>query len=662
MLARGMAALVGALVGAASAASADSAPDDGFVDMSLEDLLTMEVTSVSKRPQRVSETPSAIFVITQEDIRRSGHANVAELLRMVPGVNVGQTTPKSWTIGIRGDQSGFSRMLLVLLDGRAVYNSSFNGTFWELTDVPLEEIDRIEIIRGPGASVWGANAVHGIINIIRKQPDADRSFLTTAIGTEDRLITSLGHSGVHERMRYRVSGHWVNRDAFRARDDSRDQHDGYRYGTTAARADIELGPGDLLTLQGDWYEGDLNSQARRDLDMTGNPGSVLRSFETTSTSGGNAIARFERRHSEDSTTELQLYIDKAYRDFIIVEDMRTTYDFEARNRFRWGPHTLNWGLGTRHVQERLGTTLNFIATPKKQDEAVYNFYVQDEIQALDGALRFTLGSKVEWNTFTGWEVQPTARALWHPAERHQVWAGFSRSVRVPTRTDRGEYDVRVGFFGGQPVNVVGTDDFDSEVILAWDLGYRFQPSSTLHVDLTGFTHRTQNFGVFVGLPPFGLTQELRDSGERRAIGAEASVRWQPADWWRLTFGWSHIHIQHSDGVYSPAGTASAPPHQLSVLSYLDLPGNLELDFGVYYHGRVGDRFSIVTDDELSGYTRHDLRLGWRPSDQLELSLVGQNLFDRLHREGVDFFEAGPLVGLQGSSVQRSIVGRINWRF
>ena len=659
-----MATLVGSLLAAGSAAGAEppaSSEPESYVDLPLEALLTMEVTSVSKRPQKLGETSAAIFVITQEDIRRSGHANVAELLRMVPGVNMGQPTPKSWTIGIRGDQSQFSRMLLVLLDGRAVYNSSFNGTFWELTDVPLEDIERIEIIRGPGASVWGANAVHGVINILRKKPADQRSFLTMSHGNEDRLVTSLGYTGHGERLDYRVAGHWVNRDSFRARDDSTEQHDGYRYGTTSVRADLALNARDLLTVQGDWYAGDLSGQFRRDLDTTGL--SPLRSFETYSTAGGNALLRFERKHSESATSELQLYLDHSYRDFLIVEDTRSTYDLEVRNRFQHGRHLLNWGLGTRHVQERVGNTLNFIATPEQQDEAVYNFYAQDEIEAADGKLRFTLGSKVEWNTFTGWELQPTARVLWHPAERHQVWAAFSRAVRVPTRTDRGEYDVRIAYLLNQPIQVIGTRDFDSEVILESDLGYRFQPTPTLHLDVTGYAQRTQNFGVFVSLPPLFLTQELRDSGERRSIGAEASVRWQPVPRWKLTFGWSHIHIQHSEGVFSPAGTESAPPHQLSVLSYLDLPGNVELDFGVYYHGRIGDRFSGFTNDEFGGYTRHDVRLGWRPTQHVELSLVGQNLFDRLHREGADYFEGAPLItGLPQSSVQRSVSGRVTWRF
>jgi iron complex outermembrane recepter protein len=633
-------------------------PDGSLIDEPLESLLSMEITSASKRPQRLSETPAAIFVITREDIRRSGLANVPELLRLVPGVSVGRATPKAWAIGVRGDESQFSRMLLVLLDGRTLYTPSFNGTFWELTDVPLEDIERIEVIRGPGASVWGANAVHGVINIIRRKPEEQQSFLTTQIGREERVVSSLGHTGSTGPLHYRLSGHYVNRDAFRARDDSASQHDDYRYATTSLRSDVDLGGGDGLTVQGDWYGGDLSGQYRRDLDMTG--ASPLRSFETASISGGNTLLRYERRHSEHASTELQLYADHVYREIVIGKERRTQYDLELRNRFKHDRHLVNWGLGARHVRERIGNTLNLTATPSNAVDAVYNAYVQDEIELADGAARLILGTKFEWNTFTGWEIQPTARALWHLTERHQVWVALSRAVRVPTRVDRGDFDVRPAYIANTPVQVRGTRSFDSEVIVEADLGYRFQPTSHVYLDLTAYTQQTENFGVFVLQ---GLSQELRDSSERYNVGGEASLHWQPSERWKLRLGWSHVHIRHTGDTFSPAGSDSAPPHQLSLISYLDLPGNLELDFAVYYHGHVADRTSTLTHDELNAYTRHDLRIAWLPSEHLELSLVGQNLLDRLHREQIDFLEGAPiLTGLPQSAVERSFFARVTWRY
>jgi len=639
-----------------------SEPSEPYVDQSLEDLLSIEITSISKRPQKVSDVAAAVFVITRDDIRRSGHSSIPEVLRLVPGMNVGRPTPKTWNIGIRGDESAFSRMLLVLLDGRPVYATSFNGTFWEEVNVPLDDVERIEVIRGPGASVWGANAVHGVINIIRKRPDQMQSFVTTSFGSEDRNVTSFGYGGATDRLNYRLSGHYFSRDAFRARDDSVDQHDDQRGGSFATRTDLKLSERDTLVLQGDWYAHERGAQVRRDLDTTGT--NVLRSFETTSWSGGNALLRFERRYSETATAELQVYLDRAYRDVSIGRDLRRHYDLELRHRFAWNGHMLNWGAGARRMHERPAGTLNFILTPAGQEEATYNFFVQDELDLVPDTLRMTLGSKVEWNTFTGWEIQPTARMLWHLSDHQQLWAAVSRAVRTPARFDRGEYAINPVYVFNTPVRVRGTSDFASEVILSTDVGYRLRPFADLWVDLTGFTARTQNFTVFVPADaPLFLGQQLTNRGERSSIGAEASVRWQPRANWRLLFGWSHIHIRHSGGFYATGGTRSAPPHQLSLLSQLDLPGNLELDLAVYYHGRFGKRFSPVLGEEFDAYTRHDIRLGWRPTPQLELSLIGQNLLDRLHREGIDYFEGDPLVtGLPQSSVQRNVSARVTWHF
>jgi iron complex outermembrane recepter protein len=639
-----------------------SDPSEPLVDQSLEDLLEIEITSISKRPQKVGDVAAAVFVITQDDIRRSGHSSIPELLRLVPGMAVGRSTPKSWNVGIRGDESAFSRMLLVLLDGRPVYATSFNGTFWEEVNLPLEDVERIEIIRGPGASVWGANAVHGVINIIRKRPEQARSFLSTSIGNEDRTVTSAGFGGALDGLDFRASGHYFNRDAFRARDGSVAQHDDQRGGAFALRADLELSERDTLVLQGDWYGHERGAQVRRDLDPTGT--NVLRSFETTSWSGGNALLRFERTYSETAAAEVQLYVDRAYRDVSVGRDLRRHYDLELRHRFAWGRHLLNWGAGVRRMHERPNGTLNFILTPASQEEATYSFFLQDELDLVPDSVRMTLGTKVEWNTFTGWEIQPTARMLWHVSERQQLWAAVSRAVRTPARFDRGEYEINPVYVFNTPVRVSGSADFDSEVILNADVGYRLRPLPDLLIDVSGFTARTQNFTVFVPAdPPLFLGQRLSNSGERSSIGAEASIRWQPQANWRLAFGWSHIHIRHTGGPYATGGTRSAPPHQFSLISQFDLPANLELDLAVYYHGRYGKRYSPVQGEEFNAYTRHDVRLGWHPTPQLELSLIGQNLLDRLHREGIDFFEGDPLVtGLPQSSVQRSVSLRATWHF
>jgi iron complex outermembrane recepter protein len=636
---------------------------------SLDDILSTVVVSVSKRPQKIADTPAAIFVITQEDIRRSGMTSIPELLRMVPGAGVGQPTAKSFNVGIRGDESQFARGLLILVDGRAAYTTAFNGTFWDEVDMPLEDIDHIEVIRGPGGSVWGANAVHGVINIIRKAPeDTQGTFVSAAHGNEARLLTSFRTGGTTGNAAYRFSGRYVNRDSFRDRADTKEQHDGYRNGVSSFRMDLRPQQGDLFTMQGDFYTGDRNAQTRRDLNPA--MGTFLQSFETNPVRGGNGLMRFERQHSETSVSEVQMYLDYRFRDIAIVEDKRMIADVEFRNRFQWGDRqTVNWGFGTRHIKERLDGSLNFIVEPDKQDEAIHNVFVQDEIKLADKLIA-TIGSKFEYNTYTGWEVQPTARLLFRFSDEQQAWAAVSRAVRIPSRgVNTGEYQIIPAYIGPTPFKFMGIgEDFDAEILIETELGYRIQPRPSLYFDLVGFVNRMQNWEGARGLPPtignISLTQQLDDFSERSAVGAEATLRWNPMDFWKLAFTWSHIHISSSQpDVFSFSGEDSSPPHILTAQSYLDLPGDFELDFGVYYHGRKGNNFNAVLGDKLNSYTRHDVRLAWRPSDRFEVSLVGQNLLDRLHREGADFFEGSMLAtGQPQSSVERSVYAKVSWSF
>jgi len=607
-------------------------------------------------------------VITQEDIRRSGHTNIPDLLRMVPGASVCQPTPKSFNVGIRGDESQFSRGLLVLVDGRTVYTTAFNGTFWDEVDMPMEDIDHIEVIRGPGAAVWGANAVQGVINIIRKAPEQSAGTATSVlIGNENRLITSLRHGGSAGSAAYRFSGRYVNRDSARARDDSKDQHDDYRHGVSSMRVDLRPSPSDHYTAQADWYSGDRSGQFRRDLDGSGFGAGLLQSFETHAVRGGNGLVRFERNHSETAASEFQMYMDYRYRDILIVEDTRIQYDAEFRNRFALGSRNLlNWGFGTRHIQERLGQSLNFLVEPEKQDEAIHNVFLQDEFK-LTESVRFTVGSKFEYNTYTGWEVQPTGRALWHISDAQQAWASISRAVRMPSRLNTPEYQVIPAYVGGIPFKFQSIDDFESEVLVDTEVGYRIQPRPNLYFDFTTFVNRIQNWQAARGLPPtlgnISLTQQLDDFSELSAMGAEATLRWNPLAYWKLALTWSHIHISSSQDVFSFSGKDSVPPHQFTLLSYLDLPANLELDFGVYYHGRKGNNLNLALGDKLSAYTRHDLRLAWRPSTRFEISVVGQNLFNRLHNEGADFFEGSTFItGQPQSAVERSVYGQVSMRF
>jgi iron complex outermembrane recepter protein len=657
----GVLAVTALLLGGASLAYAEANAE--LEALSLEELMNIQVTSVSKRPQKVIQTPAAISVITREDIRRSGHTNIPDLLRMVPGASVGRYTPKSWAVGIRGDEAQFSRMLLVLVDGRAAFTTAFNGTFWDELDMPMEDIERIEVIRGPGASVWGANAVHGVINIIRRRPEDSESYATGIWGSEDR-IGSFGYTGnVGEGFNFRASSRYVWRDGFAGRTSNETQRDGMRNLATTFRGDLAIAEDKTLTLQGDWYGGSRTGPHGRNLTTT-TP--YFQTFETTSVRGGNLLTRLELRHSETATTELQLYFDDRLHDLLTVSDDRQIYDFELRSRLRLGTRNdFNWGAGARHISERIGGTLNFFATPEKQDEAIYNFYMQNEFSAIPNVLSLTAGSKFEWNTYTGWEVQPTVRALWAPLEHQQFWAAVSRAVRIPSRQDIGEYFNSPAYIAplGIPFAFQGTEDHTSEVVVEYDLGWRWQASETLNLDVTAFVQRTQNFQVFVPNATVPTILNQNDISERSSAGAEAQVRWRPVDYWNLVLNYTRIHIDHSGNFFSLSGDHSSPESQVGVFSYLDLPGNFELDLMYYYHGPFGTNDNTSVSTEFNGYHKADVRLGWHPTERLELSIVGQNLLDHRHREGLDFFEGSQaLTGQPPSEVERALYFRAGFTF
>jgi iron complex outermembrane recepter protein len=644
----------------AALAEAETASD--VDDLSLEELLDIEVTSASKKPQRAVDVPTALYVITQEDIRRSGHTSIPELLRMVPGVNV-RRSGSNWGVGIRGDQNKFSRMLLVLVDGRSVYTPSFGGTFWDFQEMPLEDIERIEVIRGPGASIWGSNAVHGVINIIRKRATDSKGLrLSVLAGNEERLTTSASHGGsLGDALDWRVSGRLVSVDGTdtRAGDHRRDDH---RQGTLQLRSDWRLGPSDTLTLQGDWVGGERAGAFRRDRDGTGT--SFFVANEVYGVRGGNSMLRYEHQFSERANAEAQLYWDTTSRNLPLAREKRSTVDIELRNHIDLGAHDLNWGVGARHQADRWNDSINLMVAPDEQREAVYSSFAQDDFQ-LRPDLTLTLGSRLEWNTYTRWEVQPTFRFFWAPIPHHQFWGSAARAVRIPARADR-EIVSQVRIIPGAPpvgLAFVGSPDFESEVVIEYDLGWRLQPLDTLQLDLAVFTRETENQKAFAGVPPFIIVQGLpvpalvSNRGETHALGGEAAIRWQAQPWWRLILNYSHVNID-SKTAFAQGGELSAPHHQVALLSQLSLPGAVELDLNAYYATRVVD----IGDLPDPSVMRYDARIAWRPTERLEIAAVGQNLFDRRHFELREFYELEGITGVGNATVPRSVYVQVRTEF
>jgi iron complex outermembrane recepter protein len=644
------------VAGLAAPARADDAQKD-LTDIGFEELMQIQITSVAKKPQRLVDTAAAVFVLTQDDIRRSGHMSVPELLRMVPGVNVAHSTASGWQVGIRGDQEKFSRSLLPLIDGRSIYTPAFSGTYWDAYEIPLEDIERIEVIRGPGASVWGSNAVQGVINIIRKSTaESQESSGSIAVGDEERLLASLSHTfALSDWARLRMGGRYINRDGHPARVRNFDRPDDYSQGTLHFRLDLDSSERDELTLQGDWQGGMRGGGFRVDSDTTGN--NFTQAAVHYDVRGGNAMFKWRRTFSESASMDAQLYWDTTRRDLPIANEQRSSYDSELR--FRFSPlarHDVSAGAGARHQRDRWESTVNLMVLPEKNEEAIYNGFLQDEIAILPDALTFTLGSKFEWNTYTGWEVQPTARFLYHLTNHQQIWGAVARASRIPSRSDR-EIAATPLILLGIPSRFSGSPDADSEFVVEYDLGYRAQPMSTLQIDLAAFYRETENFKTFVGIPGSISTAGIAvpavtsNAGELQALGVEVSVRWQPFDRWRLLMNWSHENLSGNElPVNSQGGVLSAPHHQFDVISQWTLPYDLALDLAFYYNGNMIG----IGGTEYSSYRRHDARIAWTPRPDFELAVVGQNLLDHEHHEALDFFEIDAWAGFGDGSVPRSV--------
>ena len=438
-------------------------------ELSLEELMDIEVTSVSKRPERLSETASAIQVITQEDIRRSGATRLPEALRLASNLEVAQIDSRRWAISARGFNSPFSNKLLVLIDGRTVYTPLFAGVFWDVQDTLLEDIDRIEVISGPGATLWGANAVNGVINIITKDAkDTQGTLLAGGGGTELRGFGGVRYGGaVAPNFRYRIYGKYFDRDGT-VLPDGRDASDDWHQGQGGFRMDWDASESDVFTVQGDGYDGRISQAGADAIDV----------------SGANVIGRWSHTFYEGSELTLQLYYDRTHRDIPgeVSEDL-DTYDVDFQHRFPLGErHDIVWGLGYRLIEDDVGNSPAVAFLPPQVSRQWFSGFVQDEIALVKDRVHLTLGTKIEHNDYTGFEFQPSGRLAWRLSEQQILWSAISRAVRTPSRIDR-ELFLRVD---DPDLRIDGGPDFESEELLAYELGYRVQPFSRLGLSLAAY--------------------------------------------------------------------------------------------------------------------------------------------------------------------------------
>jgi iron complex outermembrane recepter protein len=633
-----------------SRAAAGEESSGDLTHLDLEDLMNIEVTSVSKKPEKNSEAAAALYVITGDDIQRSGLETIPDALRMAPGVHVARKTANQWAVSVRGFSDQFSNKLLVLMDGRSVYTPLFGGVFWDVQDMLLEDVDRIEVIRGPGGTLWGANAMNGVINILSKSAkDTQGALVTAAGGSEERGAGAVRYGGrVGDGLYYRAYAKYFNRDGGFVPDG--EESDGWQMGRTGFRTDWDVSGHDQLTLQGDYYEG--REGGFIDPTVAG-PDDIV--------AGGNLLGRFTHKLERGSNVVLQSYYDYTYRDDPFFRERRNTYDAELQHRVPLPFHQeVVWGLDYRVSADdfRGGPTVEL--TADSRTIALYSAFLQDEIRFLDDRVRFSVGTKIEHNDFTGFEYQPSARIAGTPLDRHTAWAAVSRAVRTPSRA---ESDLLVNLEDpatGAVIRLFGNRRLDSEKLLAYEAGYRFPVAAALFLDVTAFYNdyrdvlsaapQSPTFDpADPGTPIFRVIETNHTKGQ--IYGAEAAVDAKLADFWQLraAYSWLDLEIRpppgESDYELSTNSTrGSSPANQVSVRSLVNLPYRTQLDAFFRY-------VDSLPSQHVDRYFSLDLRIARGFSHGFELSVVGQNLLERHHTEFTG-----------GSDVERAAYGKIAWRF
>ncbi len=648
-------------VTAGSAAETDQS-GPALTELSLERLLAVSVVSAARKSQTLADVSSAVFVINQDDIRHSGATTIPDLLRMVPGVQVASVDGNSWAVSIRGFNGNFANKLLVMIDGRSVYTPLYGGVFWDVQDTLLEDIERIEVIRGPGSTMWGANAVNGVINIItRNAQDTNGALLTGLTGSNERVAVGARYgAAVGDSTHYRLYVKHLDRGdthaAAKAPDSIRVTRGGFRLDSAPA---VSLG----LTLRGDLYGGQVSNTFD-----TFSPAFSETISRPTGLFGGNILSRLDWLQSESSKYSLQLYYDRTSRDAAISGEDRDTLDIDLQHNLRFDKiHELTWGGGYRFMHDRTSSkNRGFLLTPGSRSDNLLNLFVQDEITLLPEKLRFIIGAKFEHNDYTGWELQPSARLLWTPRRGYSLWAAVSRSVRTPTRA---EQDVRINLAvippappSPLPSVVVATGDrrLKSESLLSYELGFRSDLSETLSLDISSFYNRYHNLVDLKPGTPFveGGTQvsiplKFTNLNDYDSYGGEVSLQWQPCEWWKIKGGYAYIRFIGEGVEVSPAARAT-PAHQATLRSMLALGRDVDLDLWARYVD--ANQYQLYETVHIPAYVTLDLRLAWRPTAGVELSVSGRNLLEQRHLETVT-----DLTKVR-HEVERTVYGKVTWAF
>jgi len=638
-----------------------------LIDFSVEDLLNIEVISVSKKAKSLNDSPAAIFVITQNDIKRIGATSIPEALRLAPGVNVARIDSNKWAISARGFNGRFANKLLVLIDGRNAYTRAFSGVYWENQDVMLEDVERIEVIRGPGATLWGANAVNGVINIITKHSaDTQGGLLVAGGGTEEQGFGSFRYGGnLNEDTTARayIKGFKRDESTHQSGGEAGDDWDKVQGGF---RVDTQLSPKDSLTIQGDAYRSIINQNTTL-AQLTAPYQSNFN--EKIDTFGGNILARQKHIFSSTSDYSLQIYYDFYERDEVYLQESRHVIDLDFQHSFSfldW--NNIIWGAGYRYNHDLLAGTYVTTNSSSRNDQ-LFSAFVQDEITLIDNRLWLTLGSKFEHNDYSGFEAQPTARLMWAPHNKHRLWAAASRAVRTPSRLEHTMNLLRsVAVPPTTPVPaaliLTENDNYDSEEVFSYEIGYRTTVIKNLSIDFTAFYNNYKNLRsgqlgdtdfdpLFLNLP---ANQPIQAGNKNSAhtYGFEIASVWQMLNWWRWDIHYSFLKTDYNTNTATQE-LGLTPQQQFSLRSAMSPWQNIDVDLLFRY---IDQNTAVTTfgNADIKAYVSLDIRLAWQPVKGIELSLVGQNLLAENHIEYNQELLTTP------TEIDRGMYGKLAWSF